>query len=978
MADEKKTFDLVIRATAKGVAQVTKGIANDFKRSGQAMKAFNKFAGNGKKAVGRLTGELKALVAVMVSYQSASKAVTMMAGFEQTFTEVTTLSNASAESLKGLRDEIINISKEVPQSATQLAAAEYDIISAGVALEDSAKVLKLAAKAAVAGVTDTKTAANIGVSVLNAYGLEVSELGRVYDVLFQTVRDGQTTFPELAGHIGKILPIARSAGVDLESVAAALGTMTKSGMKTEIATTALRGAIAQLASPAGAAKAKMEELGISWKGLEGTIKQIADKNLGAQALREIIPDINARTAVSSLALNYKTLEENLRGLADSAGATDTAFDKMMKTLGNRFKMIKNEIAAAILQNKDFDATLDKIVKSLRKMAPSIADLVADIVSFVSKVTLWIVENKKLVAGLLGAGGLVFAIGKIVMLIKGLSAAWAVFKGAGLAATATEATISFAGLAAGLGLIPGLLIAIGTAVAIYAVKSFYDWIQAERELKQVTGELTDAQQKLIGKTKEFADVRIPPGMLAMPTQELKTLEDQLLHTATYWKTELSQLKIAADETNWFGQATEEAVKAKAAMDGVTARWQQAEDELSRVQTELKTRTEEVTTAQRDQALAMDETAAAADRLAAAVKGVDIVDAEYALQLKELELALAREIITEEEYRQKRLEAEKAHWQKMIEIRKAALKAMAEAGKEGTKEYVEGLKAMRQAELNLIKTDKQIQGSMKKVGDSMKETGAKGKEAASTAESAWQALADKVGMTVEEMKAAITGLTSEIENAQGRISFMGTYDEEGKRASRTNSTDWGAMTYEQLKMQYDTLMRKLSSGWGGADDYDYLRIIAEKMAKLEGLTEEQTSELQKQTDLAAHRETKLSQDPHRNWMPGYAGGGRIPGVGDRDTVPAMLTPGEYVIRKSIVSRLGRGFFDALNSGVRQLPNIRLPQLPVRKFAGGGQVEPRETITVDLRIGGRNHPGAYDPDVARSLVQALRSARLTVATG
>jgi hypothetical protein len=38
--------------------------------------------------------------------------------------------------------------------------------------------------------------------------------------------------------------------------------------------------------------------------------------------------------------------------------------------------------------------------------------------------------------------------------------------------------------------------------------------------------------------------------------------------------------------------------------------------------------------------------------------------------------------------------------------------------------------------------------------------------------------------------------------------------------------------------------------------------------------------------------------------------VPGTGNRDTVPAMLTPGEFVIRKSSVSKLGAGTLAAMN--------------------------------------------------------------------
>ena len=36
------------------------------------------------------------------------------------------------------------------------------------------------------------------------------------------------------------------------------------------------------------------------------------------------------------------------------------------------------------------------------------------------------------------------------------------------------------------------------------------------------------------------------------------------------------------------------------------------------------------------------------------------------------------------------------------------------------------------------------------------------------------------------------------------------------------------------------------------------------------------------------------------------------GSTDTVPAMLTPGEYVIRKSMVDKYGKKLLDKINNG------------------------------------------------------------------
>lgn len=57
--------------------------------------------------------------------------------------------------------------------------------------------------------------------------------------------------------------------------------------------------------------------------------------------------------------------------------------------------------------------------------------------------------------------------------------------------------------------------------------------------------------------------------------------------------------------------------------------------------------------------------------------------------------------------------------------------------------------------------------------------------------------------------------------------------------------------------------------------------------------------------------------------FNSGGDVPGVGNEDNVPAMLTPGEWVINKLSVAKYGPKFIDAINKGT----------LP--KFASGGPV-------------------------------------------
>lgn len=64
-------------------------------------------------------------------------------------------------------------------------------------------------------------------------------------------------------------------------------------------------------------------------------------------------------------------------------------------------------------------------------------------------------------------------------------------------------------------------------------------------------------------------------------------------------------------------------------------------------------------------------------------------------------------------------------------------------------------------------------------------------------------------------------------------------------------------------------------------------------------------------------------------GLASGGQVPGSGSGDTVPAMLTPGEYVINKMSASKLGTRFLNLLNGG----GSVQSVAPGAFAFAGGG---------------------------------------------
>lgn len=65
--------------------------------------------------------------------------------------------------------------------------------------------------------------------------------------------------------------------------------------------------------------------------------------------------------------------------------------------------------------------------------------------------------------------------------------------------------------------------------------------------------------------------------------------------------------------------------------------------------------------------------------------------------------------------------------------------------------------------------------------------------------------------------------------------------------------------------------------------------------------------------------------------FARGGMVPGTGNRDTVPAMLQPGEFVIRKSSVNKLGAGNLAAMNENRYAAGGLIVKQTLSDQYAG-----------------------------------------------
>ena len=282
---------------------------------------------------------------------------TKLAGdFQKNLFEVRTLLGDTGQSINSMSKELRNASASSGLALSSLSKAKYDIVSAGFAnAAQSAKLLSATSNLAVAGVTSAASAADLLTTALNAFGQEADEATRASDVLVTTVRLGKTTMDELAASLGQVLPFARSAGLSLEGVGAAMATMTASGINTAESTTALKSAIVQLTSPTKGAKDAMEKASIEvvrFKDgsldLVETIKQFV--GVPQDTLTKFIPNVRAVAAIQTMANNFEVLKNNVDELTtNSANATANMVAQMDQAFNTQFAKLRNNVQNVMIE-----------------------------------------------------------------------------------------------------------------------------------------------------------------------------------------------------------------------------------------------------------------------------------------------------------------------------------------------------------------------------------------------------------------------------------------------------------------------------------------------------------------------------------------------------------------------------------------------------------------------------------------------------
>lgn len=284
---------------------------------GSAMEtAGNKITGLGK-AIAPVSAVLA--TALTTSTKSASD-------FQNGMAKMSTLFDTSKTSVSDLSKEFLTLSNKTGLSASELAEAGYQALSAGQSVDKVGKFVETAGNLAKAGFTSTTTAVDVLTTTMNAYGKSAGSANQIANKLVRTQNLGKTTVDELASAMGKVIPTASSMGVNINNLTSGYVSLTKQGIATAEATTYMN--------------SMFNELGDSGTTLGGVIKEKTGKSFqecmnSGMSLADVLQITKQYADENGIAYNelWSSAEAGKAGLAILNGGVDE-FNKTVETMAS--------------------------------------------------------------------------------------------------------------------------------------------------------------------------------------------------------------------------------------------------------------------------------------------------------------------------------------------------------------------------------------------------------------------------------------------------------------------------------------------------------------------------------------------------------------------------------------------------------------------------------------------------------------------
>ena len=441
-------------------------------------KGGGKSGGNGGNTLADNAGTLAATGAAMVAPLALPVSTAM--DFEAAMSKVKAITNSTDEDMARLTATARELGASTQYSASEAAAAMSYLGMAGWKTEQIIAGMPGLLDLAAASGEDLARVADIVSDDLTAFKMPAEQAAHMADVMAAASTNANTNVSMMGETFKYAGSIAGALGYSLEDVALATGLMANSGIKAEMAGTALRSIMNRMIDPPKAAAESLAQLGVSATNADGTVKPFRQQlielrnamaGLTDAEKAEMAGNIAGTEAMSGFLAVISASDADFAKMAGAVDNADGAASKMAKTMNDNAKGAMKEFKSSVEECEIIvgGAFLEAITKATKAVT-----------KFVQEFGKFAKEHPQFVGGIMAAvaviGGLLVVLGGVGLAVSGVATAVGalapIFTALGGAISGALAFLSswgtvFAGIFGGIGtLLSGALAGIAGFISSF--------------------------------------------------------------------------------------------------------------------------------------------------------------------------------------------------------------------------------------------------------------------------------------------------------------------------------------------------------------------------------------------------------------------------------------------------------------------------------------------------------------------------------
>lgn len=272
------------------------------------------------------------------------------------------------DSYYAMSDSIVQMSKDIPMAAEDLAAITAAAGTAGIAADELTTFTETAAKMGVAFDTTAEQAGDWMAKWRTSFSMGQEEVTALADQINYLSNNSASTASEISTIVTAVGPLGDVAGISAAQIAALGSTMVGVGVQQDVAATGIRKLATTMVAGSSATKAQatvLQQLGLDATEMAERMQTDAEGAIltfleavsklpeaeQAAALKNYFGQESVG-AIAPLLTNLDVLRERFEMVADAqlyAGSMDAEYAARAATTANNIQLYENRIAALKIQ-----------------------------------------------------------------------------------------------------------------------------------------------------------------------------------------------------------------------------------------------------------------------------------------------------------------------------------------------------------------------------------------------------------------------------------------------------------------------------------------------------------------------------------------------------------------------------------------------------------------------------------------------------